>query len=147
MAYEFKKLSDVETVEAPVDSAKVLIEENGVIKRAPKTTVGSDWDAIIDLGESEYWNEIDANKFTFVLGNYESLATQLANGIMPKILLRRIFDYATINYEYMIASHVLYYYEDRIAISARYDSPINGSGLIQVTAFIDGTFEYSKESI
>ena len=37
---EFKKLSDVEVVAEPAESANVLIEENGVIKRAPKTAVG-----------------------------------------------------------------------------------------------------------
>lgn len=37
---EFKKLSAVEAVEAVGDAAHVLIEENGVIKRAPKDEVG-----------------------------------------------------------------------------------------------------------
>lgn len=37
---EFKKLSAVEAVEAVSDTASVLIEENGVIKRAPKDEVG-----------------------------------------------------------------------------------------------------------
>lgn len=40
MAFEFKKLSDVEVVAEPSESANVLIEENGVIKKAPKTAVG-----------------------------------------------------------------------------------------------------------
>ena len=37
---EFKKLSAVEAVESVSDTASVLIEENGVIKRAPKGEVG-----------------------------------------------------------------------------------------------------------
>jgi hypothetical protein len=37
---EFKKLSDVEVVAEPAESANVLIEENGVIKKAPKTAIG-----------------------------------------------------------------------------------------------------------
>jgi hypothetical protein len=37
---EFKKLSAVEAVEAVSDAANVLIEEDGVIKRAPKGEVG-----------------------------------------------------------------------------------------------------------
>lgn len=40
MAYEFKKISNVEVVAEPTESANVLIEENGVIKKAPKTAVG-----------------------------------------------------------------------------------------------------------
>ena len=37
---EFKKLSDVEVVAEPIETANVLIEEDGVIKKAPKTAVG-----------------------------------------------------------------------------------------------------------
>lgn len=37
---EFKKLSAVEAVESVSDAAHVLIEENGIIKRAPKDEVG-----------------------------------------------------------------------------------------------------------
>ena len=37
---EFKKLSAVETVETVGETANVLIEENGVIRRAPKNEVG-----------------------------------------------------------------------------------------------------------
>ena len=37
---EFKKLSDVEVIAEPTESANVLIEEDGVIKKAPKTAVG-----------------------------------------------------------------------------------------------------------
>jgi hypothetical protein len=40
MAYEFKKLSAVEAVEAASDTANVLIEEDGAIKRVPKGEVG-----------------------------------------------------------------------------------------------------------
>ena len=40
MDYGFKKLSDVEVVETPNEAAHVLIEENGVIKKAPKDEVG-----------------------------------------------------------------------------------------------------------
>lgn len=55
MAYEFKKLSDVDVVAEPTESANVLIEENGVIKKAPKTAVGGDGEVFIkfnvDLNE------------------------------------------------------------------------------------------------
>ena len=37
---EFKRLSDVEVVAEPAESANVLIEENGVIKKAPKSEIG-----------------------------------------------------------------------------------------------------------
>ena len=40
MAYNFKSIADVEVVAEPAKAANVLIEENGVIKKAPKTAVG-----------------------------------------------------------------------------------------------------------
>lgn len=39
MSYEFKSINDIEVVAEPTESANVLIEENGVIKKAPKTAV------------------------------------------------------------------------------------------------------------
>lgn len=73
MAYEFKKLSDVEIVAEPTDSANVLIEENGVIKKAPKATVGgssSNADIVlIDDGGNIYLEK----------GSYDALATAWEN--------------------------------------------------------------------
>ena len=40
MAYNFKSIADVEVVEKPTNAANVLIEENGVVKKAPKSAVG-----------------------------------------------------------------------------------------------------------
>ena len=40
MATEFKKLSEVTTLEEAAETAHVLIEENGEIYRVPKTAVG-----------------------------------------------------------------------------------------------------------
>lgn len=37
---EFKRLSDVEVVAEPTETANVLIEENGIVKKAPKSAVG-----------------------------------------------------------------------------------------------------------
>jgi hypothetical protein len=50
MAYNFKSIADVEVVAEPAESANVLIEENGVIKKAPKTAVGGagGYDAIVE---------------------------------------------------------------------------------------------------
>ena len=39
--YEFKRLSDVETVETAGSTANVLLEENGAIKKVPKSQFGS----------------------------------------------------------------------------------------------------------
>ena len=40
MAYNFKSIADVEVIAEPAESANVLIEEDGVIKKAPKAAVG-----------------------------------------------------------------------------------------------------------
>ena len=40
MAYNFKSIVDVEVVAEPTETANVLIEENGIVKKAPKSVVG-----------------------------------------------------------------------------------------------------------
>lgn len=47
MAYEFKKLSEVDVVTTPANTANVLIEEDGVVKRVAKTAVGETAEAIL----------------------------------------------------------------------------------------------------
>ena len=56
---DFKKLSDVEVVETPMDSAKVLIEENGVIKRVPKDEVGGIKVAAAEVGQTIVVKAVD----------------------------------------------------------------------------------------
>ena len=56
MATEFKKLSEVTTLEEAAETAHVLIEENGEIYRVPKTAVGGIKTAIIR--DSRYLNAI-----------------------------------------------------------------------------------------
>lgn len=64
---EFKKLSDVEVVEKPTESANVLIEENGVIKKAPKTAVGGGGVHTVLI------DGLNENKITVTDGIYEAL--------------------------------------------------------------------------
>ena len=64
---EFKKLSDVEAVEAVSESANVLIEEDGAIKKAPKSQIGGagnesiiitvTMDVAYDEGDEPYMGE------------------------------------------------------------------------------------------
>lgn len=51
---DFKKLSDVEVVAEPSNAANVLIEENGVIKKAPKTAVGGGSGDIVVFAVDHY---------------------------------------------------------------------------------------------
>ena len=90
MAYNFKSIADVEVVAEPAESANVLIEENGVIKKAPKTAVGgaggnTECDAIIDLidGSSGFFDSME-----LVSGTYEDLKEKIFAGILPNVLMR-----------------------------------------------------------
>lgn len=60
MATEFKKLSEVTTLEEAAETAHVLIEENGEIYRVPKTAVGGAGGGIKTaiIRDSRYLNAI-----------------------------------------------------------------------------------------
>jgi hypothetical protein len=64
---EFRKLSDVEVVAKPTNSANVLIEENGVIKKAPKTAVGGG-------GSEELYITFDSNNYDYDIGSHQILS-------------------------------------------------------------------------
>ena len=97
MAYEFKKLSDVEVVAEPTESANVLIEEDGVIKKAPKTTIGGNtgWDAVIC---QQYENGQES--FSFVTGSYDEVRRKLLASEPVNIRLYHTTD--NNHYEYPI---------------------------------------------
>lgn len=84
---EFKRLADVEAVAEPAETANVLIEENGIIKRAPKTAVGGgdEWDVIIHLEGGADMESVET--FTLVKGSYQIIANKLAARALPKILI------------------------------------------------------------
>ena len=88
MAYDFKRLSDVEVVAEPTESANVLIEENGVIKKAPKTAVGGvgggELDAIIKFTRDPD-NEWDV--CTLESGSYNDIVAKLANSEIVNAML------------------------------------------------------------
>jgi hypothetical protein len=87
MSYNFKSIADVEVVAEPTESANVLIEENGVIKKAPKTAVGggsTEWDAIIKFTHDPD-NERDV--CTLESGSYNSIVTKFANGEIVSAML------------------------------------------------------------
>ncbi len=110
MAYEFKKLSDVEVVEAPTDNANVLIEEDGVIKKAPKTAVGGngEWDAIIDCGEGMPNGYTDESLFVFEKGDYNAIKAKWDEGEMPKIMLKYFDEYGDVWHHRASSQRVVY---------------------------------------
>lgn len=55
---EFTRLAEVEVVETATDTDKVLIEQNGEIKRVPKTEVGGGGIPTVIIKDSGYDNAI-----------------------------------------------------------------------------------------
>ena len=89
---EFKRLSDVEVIAEPSESANVLIEEDGVIKKAPKTAVGggsTEWDAVIDIA-NDWLNE---SNYVFTSGSYADLKAKILAGEKPNILIKYFYNY------------------------------------------------------
>lgn len=93
MSYEFMKLSDVEVVETPTDTANVLIEEDGVIKKAPKTAVGGastgsvEPDMVITI--NGYSSQVINNGiFSITDGSVENVFSAFHEGRYPIIKVR-----------------------------------------------------------
>jgi hypothetical protein len=93
---EFRKLSDVEVVAEPAESANVLIEENGVIKKAPKTAVGGtgggdDGNYFISFDGDEWKDSIQSYPVLAATENlYQKIADRLDNKMNVDITL---YDY------------------------------------------------------
>ncbi len=94
MSYNFKSIADVEVVETPTDSANVLIEEDGVIKKAPKTVVGSsgaEFDGIIlvqDYGDSD--GNYAYSDITIEAGSYADILAKLQAHEIVKVALHGV---------------------------------------------------------
>lgn len=73
---DFKKLSDVEVVAEPIESANVLIEEDGVIKKAPKTAVGGAGGGIVIHFTINEDDELEIPVFDF-----NEIKSSILNGI------------------------------------------------------------------
>lgn len=93
---EFKKLSDVESVEAVSESAYVLIEEDGAIKKAPKSQIGGAGNESIiitvtmDVAYDEDGEPYMGEKGTCDLSTDDAklIFDAVANGKLPDVVLR-----------------------------------------------------------
>ena len=142
---EFKKLSDVTLVEEPLETANVLIEEDGVIKRAPKSAVGGagggaaeEYDMVITIPYTPYdccngYADIDS---VIVEGTVETiLAAIREDSRMPKIkILHKSYD-AIVE---AIAGEVQAYYDN---LYIRYITPMYHMGIYMYNGSIDGFFK------
>lgn len=98
MAYEFKKLSDVAAVETPADTANVLIEEDGAVKKVPVTSVSSgiktaiitdNWYDAIIAGATEPPSETPVIRCSNM--TYEEARAILTSGEPLDVFLKTMF--------------------------------------------------------
>lgn len=82
MSYEFKRLSDVEVVEQPLSTANMLIEEEGVIKKAP-ISKSNDFIIITFAGEEDL-SLATCNK------SYDEVLEMLASGNISYIYMKYV---------------------------------------------------------
>lgn len=113
MAYNFKSIADVEVVAEPAESANVLIEENGVIKKAPKTAVGGaggEADLVIALTMRIDNNnpESEDTSVTIESGGLEAVAEALKAGSPPVVKCKRYYLTSGFNTSYAVAEGGVY---------------------------------------
>jgi hypothetical protein len=91
MAYNFKSIADVEVVAEPTESANVLIEENGVIKKTPKTAVGGAGDSAGGNVEPDMIVDImyrdGQQTASIVKGSYDELLSLCQSDGFPNVVL------------------------------------------------------------
>ena len=94
MAYNFKSIADVEVVAEPTESANVLIEENGVIKKTSKTAIGGvEADMVIALTMQLDCNTPTADTTVVAIenGSLEAVAEALRDGRPPVVKCKRYY--------------------------------------------------------
>lgn len=109
---EFKRLSDVEVVAEPAKSANVLIEEDGVIKKAPKTTVGreEEVDLVISLSAPFAYDTPTAENTSVTIesGSLVAVAEALREGRAPVVKCKRYYLYSGFNTSFPVAEGCIY---------------------------------------
>lgn len=77
---EFKRLSEVELTENISDTSTILIEENGDIKRAPKSKVGGGAEGLIVAVTDEYLDYVYNDNMFIIAENYDPIYDTLCKG-------------------------------------------------------------------
>ena len=99
MAYEFKDMATVDLVETVADTASVLIEEGGVIKRAPKSEVGgAGGEADLVIGINNHIEYVTVDNISIVSGSVEAVYTAFENGKIPVVEVQIIVPTTTNSY-------------------------------------------------
>lgn len=102
MAYEFKKLSDVNIVQSMSDNAHVLVEENGEIVKIPKDVTNKglvktingaepDENGDIALIENKTWQAIEMSSMPGMLNAYGIDAAEVSSYLRDNVYYHSIF--------------------------------------------------------
>lgn len=148
MAYNFKSIADVEVVAEPAESANVLIEENGVIKKAPKTAVGggaggNEYDIVLTVNAYPHHTTITIDKITISQGSMELVRKAVVDGRIPKAKV--IFDSGSSVDEYGVYGSIteadasIYLYGGYIYLSCMGLDPFAASQLVTHSFGFDET--------
>ena len=91
----FIDLTNVEILEEVSEDAKVLVEENGEIKRtAMPSGGGENWDAIFEAYDGNHGiTGIDKENIRLVYGDLNKVVEKVQNGELPKIKIKNYFLY------------------------------------------------------
>ena len=131
MSYNFKSIADTQVVTEPSESVHVLIEENGEIKRAPKTAVGGSG------GGETYVIYKNGGDITATEGIYDAVK-EFLNDVIANFINIAIFE----NYsDYLRCIKIDYIYppdsyDGRITLEA---------GGMNIYLYEDGTFSYYED--
>ena len=128
MSYNFKSIADTQVVAEPSESVHVLIEENGEIKRAPKTAVGGSG------GGETYVIYKNGGDITATEGIYDAVVKFLADPIANFINIVIFENYS--DYLYCRDLYDIYHPESNNNGRITFDT-----GML-IYLYEDGTFSY-----
>lgn len=128
MALEFTKLSDVEVVAELTESANVLIEEDGVIKKVLKDKIGSGEkpDMVIRTScrtnYSSTETTLDPSNVTIVEGSLDLVIDAIRNGRVPVVVVET-YHVPDIDYTFHVekANAYVYAYSGSYRIAYTYN--------------------------
>lgn len=147
MAYEFKRLSDVDFVENATDAANILIEDQGVIKKVPKTTIGGNNNSIVvtiplqDSGAPSATNLSDVIPGATCNKTYSEVLQMLASGDIEYCVAKGIDpSNHALKFQSIIGA---YAYDD----SGNMVSPLSANVLGVHFEFYDLNIFYRKEGL
>lgn len=88
MAYEFKKLSDVEVLDEVPENANALVEVDGAIKRVPGNGLGGNNDEVdfeFTITTYPFSGDIYAEDIVITKGSMDNVLQRIRNDELPKV--------------------------------------------------------------